>query len=136
MCKHEKSFIVKMEHNEVEIFVNLHILMTILLIIELDSRNNLFCNSNIYLAQAWTRKIMTLTEMVLDLIWVPDFFGPQENWSAWKLFYAIFMQGPNFLRLKPQMRSGTISVPVGDYLPLIAQHRSQTNSASQVIHQV
>ena len=34
---------------------------------------------------------MAVTEMVPDLIWAPDFFGPQEIWSQYEnasMFHA------------------------------------------------
>ena len=76
-----------------------------------------------------------VTETVPDLIWAPDFFGPQEIWTprnlgpknvgpcmklpyddfhaGTKFLEAQMSRGPNFLgtkKLRAQMRSGTISV--------------------------
>ena len=74
--------------------------------------------------------------MVPDLIWAPDFFGPQEIWApkGWSpqnllppkyCHIMIFIRGPNFVGPKfvgaqiswgpnfsgtKKMRSGTISV--------------------------
>ena len=55
---------------------------------------------------------MAVTEMVPDLIWAPDFFGPQEICSQYENA-SIFHAGTKFpwaQKSGAQMISGTISV--------------------------
>ena len=72
--------------------------------------------SGLWYAQIY---FLNITEMVPYLIWVPDFFGPQEIWSSHENHFTTFLcreklpgaqssRGPK----KPgsQMWSGTISV--------------------------
>ena len=83
--------------------------MYILYLLFMSQLNKVLCelwSDKLCDLNAWNNpevRILAVTEMVPDLIWPPNFFGPWEIWAprslgpAWKNHVMIFMRGPNFL---------------------------------------